>query len=149
MKETKPKSIENIGLAIIVLSGIIIVSNLGGAIASKIVGFGGEKTAETNFVFDHYLEMCLTMVSIGLASLFAGIYLRKYKLWASKLISLTCCVMIVMFWIISLSSISTIIKENGPMIILIFCVVFGVIVSIPLIILIRFLNLKRIKQHLS
>ncbi len=147
MIETKPKSIDTIGIIIIVVSIFMIISNIGGAMISGIFKNEFSEEKDSIFILDHYLEMCSIMITIGIILLIGGIFFRKYKLWANRLVMIITFVFVIMLWVFFLLIINTINKENAPVFLSVFCIALAAMFTIPLLMFIRFLNLKRTKQH--
>ncbi len=108
METEKPKSIETIGIAIMVLSAFIIFSNGMGALMSTLIGLGeASQSGQTfktpiEFVFAHYLEMCLFMVAIGTSYLLGGLFIQKYKLWANRFVTVISGIQVLIVWTIML-----------------------------------------------
>lgn len=151
MEDQKPKSITTIGIILIVISSLIIFSNGMGALVSIMIGFSEyNNTNDTinqspiSFLFSHYLEMCLIMVTLGLLYLVGGIYLRKYKMWANRLVTVISALIILSIMGFMVASI---IEFNAKIYSFFFAIIGTLICTIPFGLLIRFLNKKAIKQH--
>jgi len=149
MIETKPKSIYNIGITIIVISLFIIMSNVGSVLISIILKKELSKIKNSSFMVDHHLEVCSTLITIGIILLIGGIFFKKYKLWANRLVMIITCVFIIMVWAFFYLLVNTLNKENAAAFLVVFCIILTVMFTIPLVLFIRFLNLKRIKQHFN
>ena len=153
MDDQKPKSITTIGIIIIAISALIIFSNGMGALVSTMMGFSeNNNTNDTinqspiSFLFNHYLEMCLTMVALGLLYLIGGIFLCKYKMWANRLV--TVISILIILSIIGFI-VASIIEMNGESNLFFFAIIGTIICAIPFGLLVRFLNKKAIKQHFN
>lgn len=156
MEEQKPKSIKTVGLLVAIFSGFIIFSNGMGAIAWSIMGMGEEMNGQPakssdpiSFLFSHYIEMCLIMLTIGTTYLIGGIFIRKYKIWANKLVSGLSALIILIIWGLMISmSVST--REQEGLEIFSYGALFNALVwSTPVGILIWYLNRKKIKKHFA
>ena len=147
MIETKPKSIYNIAIIIIVISLLIIINNVGSLLISVIFKKELSEIKSSSFMVNHHLEVCSTLITIGIILLIGGIFFKKYKLWANRLVMIISFVFVIMVWAFFISLVDTLNKENAPIFLSAFCIVFAIILTIPLGIFIRFLNLKRIKQY--
>ncbi len=146
MENEKPKSIKTIGNAIMVLSAFIIFSNGMGALMWTLLGIGeASQTGLTfqtpvEFIFTHYLELCLFMIAIGSTYLFGGLFIRKYKLWANRFVTVISIIQVLIVWTIMLIMRSSFGQELE--ILNIWTIVVAVIWSIPFGLLIWFLNRK-------
>lgn len=154
MEEQKPKSIKTMGLLIIIFSGIIVFSNGMGAVAWSVMGMGKEEHQNTeisdpmSFLFAHYMEMCLIMLVIGIAYLIGGIFLRKYKMWANKMVSVLSILVILIIWGLMIAMFVTTIEE-GMAIFSYAALINGLVWSTPVALLIWFLNKKKIKKYFT
>jgi hypothetical protein len=154
MEEQKPKSIKTSGLLVAIFSGFVIFSNGMGALSFSAMGMGEEldtQPAENphllSFLFSHYIEMCLIMVMVGITSLIGGIFIRKYKMWANQMVSVISVILILVIWSL-MTSFFLIARQQGGMEFISFGALFGGLFwSVPIGILIWFLNKKKIKNH--
>lgn len=154
MEVQKPKSIETIGLLVSILSGFIIFSNGMGALAWSVMGIGEDmnnQTAESSdpisFLLSHYIEMCLIMLSIGTAYLIGGIFIRKYKIWANRLVSALSALVILIIWALMISIAVATGEQEGMEIFSYAALITALFWSTPVGLLIWFLNKKKIKKH--
>lgn len=156
MEEQKPKSIKNIGLIVVIFSGLIIFSNGMGALAWTAIGMGEEMNIQStensdpvSFLFSHYIEMCLVMLIIGIAFLIGGLFVRKYKLWANRMVSILSFIIILLIWGLMVSMSISIGKEEGMEIFCYGAIINALFWSTPLGLLIWFLNKKKINKHFA
>lgn len=153
MEEQKPKSIKTIGLLITIFSGFMIFSNGMGALAWSVIGMGDDlNNAETetdpiSFLFSHYIEMCLIMLIIGIAYLVGGIFIRKYKLWANKMVSGLSILIFLIIWGLMIAMSISVGQQDGMEIFSYGAIFNALFWSIPIGLLIWFLNRKKIKTH--
>ena len=156
MEEQKPKSIKTFGLIVAIFSGFIIFSNGMGALAWTAIGMGEEMEIQStensdpiSFLFSHYIEMCLVMLIIGIAFLISGLFVRKYKLWASRMVSILSFIIMLIIWGLMISmSISTG-QQEGMEVFSYGAIINALFWSTPLGLLIRFLNKKEVKKHFA
>lgn len=151
MEAPKPKMIRIIGWLVIIIAGIIIFSNIMGALIFLISGFGGDFLNDTEedhfhfigYLFDHYLYMCVIMVIIGLFYLIGGLNIQKYKLWANKLVTYMSIGLLLLLWFLmyEMTSITQIHAFN------IGAFTSTVVWSMPIIIIIGYLNTKSVKRN--
>jgi len=153
MEKGKPKSIKTIGTVIIIISAFIIFSNGMGALTSTLMGLGeSSQSGQTfrspiEFVFAYYLEMCLFMVAIGTAYLLGGLFVRKYKLWANRFVTVISGIQVLIVWATMLIMRKSFGQEPGLEILNIWTIVVAIFWSIPFGLLILFLNKKDIVAH--
>lgn len=157
--DQKPNSVKNVGLGLAVFSGLIIFSNTMGILAFALIGLGdavntGEEVTDTGtdpmtFLFDHYAGMCLIMIIIGILYLVGAIYMRRYRLWANRLVSLVSILLFVMIWGLMIAMSITTGRHEGLEIFSIMAIATAVFWSLPIVLLIRFLNKKDIKRHFT
>lgn len=154
MEVQKPKSIKIIGLLVSIFSGLIILSNAMGALVFSLMGFGGtqnrqEEFSEFNiieFLFENYSFMCLFMVAIGIFYLIGGLNIRKYKLWAKRLVTFLSAFLIVVIWGLMIL-IASMVNGFDLQFFGIAAMITAVFWSTPLGLLVWFLNKKDIKKH--
>ncbi len=155
MEEQKPKSVKTIGLIVSIFSGLIIFSNGMGALAFTLNGLGENQNGKNEksefnlieFLFDNYIYMCLLMVTIGLLYLIGGLNIRKYKLWANKLVTCLSLLLIVLIWTLSIAMATMVAEHNERELFSIGAIIPALLWSIPIGVLIYFLNTKEIKKH--
>lgn len=156
LEEQKPKSIKTVGLLVALFSGLIVFTNGMGAVAWKVIGmdddFGVPDTESTNplsFLIEHYVEMCLIMVCFGIIYMVGGIFIRKYRLWANRLISiLSALFILIIFGLMITISISAG-QDEGMGLFSVGAILVGIFWSTPLGFLIWFLNKQKIKKHFT
>ena len=156
MQEDKPDSIKTIGLVVSIFSGFIIFTNSMGALAWTVLGFGGESENQTSigfdpisYLFNHYVEMCLVMLTIGVIFLIGGIFIRKYKLWANQLTTGISLLLLLIIWSLMIGMAISISHESGTEMFVYGAIFTAVFWSIPIVLLIYFLNKKKIKKHFT
>jgi hypothetical protein len=157
MENEKPKSIKTTGLIIIIISALIIFSNRMGALMSILIGIneavdpnaGQIQTNPISYIFSHYIEMCLFIVTIGLIYLLSGIFIQKYKLWANRFATVISGLQIIFVWCIMLILRSSIGYEPGMEIFKNGAIATAIIWTIPFGLLIWFLNKKGIKEYFN
>lgn len=149
MEEQKPKSVKTIGILIIIFSCFIIFSNFSGMMAWQIVGNESypKEFHPMNFILMNYIKLCLFMISVGILFLIGGIYLRKYKLWANKLITVLSGLLVLIIWAVMLLLAISVFTSVEYKFFGVLFILNAIIWSTPLVLLIRFLNKSRIKQH--
>ncbi|MCQ0110434.1 hypothetical protein SAMN04487906_2961 [Zhouia amylolytica] len=153
MQEQKPKSIKTIGLLVAIFSGFIIFSNGMGALAWSVLGIGNDlnkseiQTDPISFLFSHYLEMCLIMLLIGIAYLIGGIFIRKYQLWANKMVSGLSALIFLIIWGLMIAITISIGQQDGMGVFSYGAILNALFWSTPIALLIWFLNKKKIKKH--
>lgn len=155
MEEQKPKSIRTIGLIISIFSGFIIFSNGMGALASSLIGFADDQNRQKEisefnlieFIFDHYIFLCLIMVIIGVLYLIGGLNIRKYKMWANKLVTYISVLLIVLIWALMISMSSMTAGQQEMEIFSVGAIANAIFWSTPIGLLIWFLNREKIKKH--
>ena len=153
MEEQKPESIRTVGLIIAIFSGLIIVGNAAGAIAYSTAGTYEETTGAPaaddplSFLFAHYIEICLLMVALGFLYLYGALNLRKYRGWASKLVSAISLFLIIFIWTTMLGLFSSFEETNELKVFRLAAIASAVVWSTPLALLIWFLNRENIKKH--
>lgn len=138
----KPTSIRSIGLVLILFSAFIIFSNSMGALSFNMMD-----NAPHDALWDSYTTMCFTMVVIGSVCMVGAIYLRKYRLWASRLVSAVSVVLIIgIWWLMATMALAL---QHDPKVkgLWLFPFLVAAAFSTPLALLIRFLNRRSIVQH--
>jgi uncharacterized membrane protein len=157
IEEQKPKSVRTVGLIVSIFSGFIIFSNGMGALVFTIIGFGENPNSQNEksefnlivFLFENYVAMCLVMLIIGVFYLVGGLNIRKYKLWANKLVTYLSLLIIVMIWTLMIAMYSLIAGQNEMTVFAIGTILSALFWSTPIGLLIWFLNRQEIKNHFS
>ena len=154
MEQQKPKSIKIIGLLISLFAGFMIFGNAMGAITWSVMGMGegmgistSKETGLLPFLMRHYVAMCIIMLTIGVAYLISGLFIRKYKLWASRLFTVLSCLMIVIIWIVMIAIFISSRQVEEMKFFSYFTIFNALFWSTPIGLLIWFFNKKKIKQH--
>lgn len=149
MEEIKPKSIQTVGFIISILSVFTIASNLGGIASSDLMkgmsGTGDAKTNAIDLLITYYTELCLFMATLGILYLIAGVFICNYKLWANKLATFLSILVIILLWIAMISLAITV----GYKLFVSAFLTIALIFTIPMGLLIRFLNKKSIRKYFS
>lgn len=128
-----------------------------GSLAFTLIGLGEKQNGQNEksefnlieFLFENYVYMCLVMVSNGILYLVGGLNIRKYKLWANKLVTYLSLLLIAIIWtfMIAISS-----KTAGHSEMEIFragAIITALFWSTPIGLLIWFLNRQKIKKHFA
>ncbi len=156
MEANKPESIKTLGLIIAAVAGLIVLCNAMAAIGWSITGIGdeinGNQPEEPDafwFVLNHYVEMCLIVVAIGALFLLGGLFIRKYRLWANRLVTALSVLMIIVIWVFMISIATTLGPEIGVKDMGIGAIFGAVFWSTPLGLLIWFLNKKSSRIHFA
>lgn len=157
MEEQKPKSIRTIGLIVSIFSGFIIFSNGMGALASLLIGLGENQSGQNEksefnlieFLFENYIYMCLIMVTLGALYLIGGLNIRKYKLWANKLVTYLSLLIIAIIWTLMIAMSSMTARQNEMEIFSVGAILTALFCSTPIGLLIWFLNRQKIKKHFA
>lgn len=138
-----------------VVSSLIIFGNGIGALTFTAIRIGETSNANEStrtpggFIFTHYIEMCLFMVAIGSAYLLGGVFIRKYKLWANRFVTAITVVLIIIIWTIMLMLRESFSKEPGLELLGNWPIVAAAAWTLPLLLLIRYLNRKEIVSHFT
>jgi|SRR5690554_1187835 len=157
MEEQKPKSVKTIGLIVSIFSGFIIFSNGMGALAFTLIGLGENQNGKNEksefnlieFLLDNYIYMCLVMVTIGVLYLIGGLNIRKYKLWANKLVTYLSLLLIVLIWTLMIAMSTMTAEQNEMEIFSVGAIITALLWSTPIGLLIYFLNRQKIKKHFA
>ena len=155
MEEQKPKTVKTIGLFIIIFSVFIIFSNVMGAIVFSFFKLGEYRNIKNEisdfnlieFLFKNYVSMCITMVLIGLIFFFCGFYLRKYILWANKLLTYLSIILTIIIWSLMIAFFVMFSKQNENVLFILSSIISAILWSTPFILLIWYLNKPNIKKH--
>ena len=147
--EPKPKSIQTIGILAMIFSCFIILGNSMGFLAATLLGFDSanidDNTNLMSIMFNHYRQLSFMMVVIGLLYLVSGMYVRKYKLWANKLMTILSAIVILIIWGIMIAISMTVFKINEIKLFAFVPILVAIVFSIPVALLIRFLNERKTK----
>jgi hypothetical protein len=156
-KNQKPTTPKTLGLVISIMAGFAILSNSMGAlvfstflskgIIPDIEAHGTDMAELAGLFFNHYVDLCLAMVVIDIVYLIGGLYLRKYKLWANRLLTYFSGLLILLTWSIMIYIVSLIPAFEFKTFISIFGVICSVFWTAPLGILIWYLNRKKVIAH--
>lgn len=155
----KPTSVRTVGLVVAIVGALIVFSNASGALMYQMMegSFEMQSTPQdepsfgltVDAAFRNYLTLCLTMVAIGAVYFVGGLFLRKYRRWASFLITaLTALLILGLWWMMAGTSYSI---RSDPQVrsLWFFPFVVATAFTIPLALLIRFLNRTGIKEHFT
>ena len=153
----KPKSVRTIGLIVSIFSGFIIFSNGMGALVFTLLGFGSENSEQPvisefnliDFLLTNLSYVCLVMVAIGVLCLIAGLNIRKYKLWANRLLTYLSSLLIVLIWTFMLTLFSIITGQQEMVLFALITILTALFWSTPIGLLIWFLNTEKIKKHFT
>jgi hypothetical protein len=155
MNTQRPTSIKNTGLVITILSGLVVFSNGMSALMFTLLGFTDYETHETadltgiDYFFNNISYFLLVLIVIGMLFFIGGIQLMKYKLWAKKFLTgLSIFVLALLSFLLIIGIYSSI--TNSEMVFAAILIAFvWVGFSVPLLLLIRFLNKEEVANHLS
>ena len=156
MREEQQKTIKNIGLAIAIFSGLMIFSNAMGALAFMLINSASEVDETMNqaagpmfFVFSHFMELAFVMLTLGIAFLIGGIYLQKFKMWANRLVSLVAAILFLMFWGIMILLSMAVMGQEGMEFFAVGAIVTAIFWTIPLVLLLWYLNKRDVKENFA
>jgi hypothetical protein len=152
MENDKVQSIRIVGISIVVLSAFIIFSNGMGALMALLIASseGSQPTIDATpmgFIFAHYLEMCLFLVSIGIAYLLGGIFIQRFKLWANRLVTAISALQVLVVWIMMIIVRSSFAEQEGLEILNVWTIAVALIWTGPFGLLIWFLNKKGVIRN--
>lgn len=153
----KPASIKQIGFVVAMVGAFIVFSNSSGGLMYMMmqddINFPPPPEGSSSFgltvdaAFNNYLTICSTMVFIGAAYLIGGIFLRRYKRWANRLTTVLTALLVLGVWWMSIGFSNSMTFDPMVKALSFFPYLVAVAVSIPLSLLIRFLNRKSILEH--
>ena len=145
----KPKSIQTTGLLVTIFSAFILLSNGMSLIVPSRVETTENPTIEDplTFFMTYQFEVASTMVAIGICYLLGGIFIRKHKLWANRMVSILSIFMILFIWVTMIALAVNAGKHDGLEFFSIGALIGAGIWSTPIGVLIWFLNRKEIKKH--
>ncbi len=161
MEQGKPSSIRTTGIGLMIFSIFIIISNTGGAFAFTMMmsDLSENNTLESgpsgidsiDFIFQNYITLCLTMVTIGISYFIGAFYLIRFKLWANILISIVSVFLALVMWSLPIMFIliASTIDVEGVIMFGIVGILSAATWSAPIIMLIWYLNKKDIKRHFN
>jgi hypothetical protein len=149
MKEDKPKSIRTLGIALAIISTLGVLGNIGSLFMLDHVN-----EVVSNAEIPYYPQALsyarpVAILTIVLASvmLVAGVYIVHYKNWARVLIQVVAVVYLLFFWYQSIFILPYNPFDKGE---------FGMeqligalIISVLIVLLIRYLNKEKIKNHFA
>jgi hypothetical protein len=154
MEEHKPQSIRTVGLIVAIFSGFIIFSNAMGILAFALTRMSSPSPLEEansrellQFILDHYAEICVFMVGVGIIYLLGAINIRKYRRWARKLVSAISLFLIIF---ISTTMLALFTAAEGTYSLSFFrfaAIATALIWTAVLGLLVWFLNQEKIKKH--
>lgn len=155
-EEQKPKSIKIIGLLISLFAGFMILANAMGAVTWSVMGMGeglgvstSKETGLLPFILKHYVAMCIVMLTIGVAYLISGLFIRKYRLWANRLVTVLLSLMIVIIWVLMIAIFISSRHVEEMKIFSYFTLFNALFWSTPIGLLIWFFNKKKIKKYFT
>lgn len=133
------------------ISFVIIISNLFGAIVFFLLGFSSsfkanDITSPISLLFAYFIEICFTMIVIGVLFAIGAYHLKKLRLWANKLLSLVSLFLIFAIWFISLVILIGMINFETTLAIKFIIVATAIVWTIPFAYLIHYLNKKETKN---
>jgi hypothetical protein len=151
VENQKPKSVKAVGLLITIFSCFIIFSNFSGMLAGKMFEemIYSDDFNAIDFILKNYTKMCALMIIVGLSFMVGGIYLRKFKLWAKKLLIVLSIMLILIIWSFMILLATNFWSPSFYRIYSLLFIVNAIIWSTPIVLLIRFLNKSQIKEHFA
>lgn len=99
--------------------------------------------------FRNYLTLCLTMMAIGGICFVGGLFLRKYRRWASRLITAITALLILGLWWMMAGMSHSMRSDLQVQALWFFPFAVAIAFTIPLALVIRFLNRSGIKEHFA
>ncbi len=129
-----------------------------GALAFTLIGLGENQNipneeSEFNLIesllLENYVYMCLAMLAIGVLYLVGGLNIRKFKLWANKLITYLSLLIIAIIWILMIAMASMTAGHSEMGIFSMAAILTALFWSTPIGLLIWFLNIRKIKKHFA
>ena len=157
--ESELRSIKEFALILMIISILMIIGNSSAFIVSLFLKL--DMSPSDDYVYKnigdqlfgwmtgHFNLLFPSLVIIGILFLISSINIRKHKKWSIVLVSTVAVIILINIWIFFVSMVLSIIGQNGMNIFIIIPILISSVISIPLIILIRFLNKKEIKSHFS
>ena len=156
---SKPKSIKEFSLVLMIISILMIFANTGAFIMTMFLKI--DMSPSDDYVFanigdklfswftGHLNILYASLIIIGILLFVSSINLKKYRMWSNKLLTFISVFVLINVWIFFISMIMSIAGQNGINIFLVIPILISMITSVPLIIMIRFLNKNEIKSHFS
>ena len=147
MNELQQKSIRSRALIIMLFSGMIIFSNLLGALAFAIIGNGQDymfSSAEYQknpglYLFRYYYDICFIFAITGILFFTGALFLRKLQSKGRIILSIVSIVLILEIWALSFLM-QYALRDNASSKLILTIVFNGLLWSAPLIYLIRYVN---------
>lgn len=90
-----------------------------------------------------------SMVFFGIVFLLGGIFMRQYKLWANRLLTIFSVFFIIKLWFFILYGGMAIAQDTKLGFAVVPAVLLAIFCSAPSVLLIWFLNKRNIRQHFS
>jgi len=156
MDEQKRNSIKTVGIFISIISCFIILSNSMGIFVWKIIGISENFNLNQDtssipifLILKYFFSFGLLMVCLGILYLIGGVNIRKYRLWANKLVTFLSGIFIVIMWSLMIIFAFSLLHNNGMNVFLLFPVVTAAIWSAPFVTCIWYLNKHDIKSCFS
>ena len=149
----KPKSIKNVGIIIVVVSILILFSNISGALVELLMRdeFSSDTTENSNniieLIFNNYLLMCLFMLIIGILYLIGGVLMIKYKKLGRDIVFYNSILMVVLIWVLMIGMALAVPSENFFWIFKIGAIINAILWCTPLYFLLKYLGKEKIKAH--
>lgn len=146
MKQEKPKSVRTVGIILAVFSAFMI---LNGVLGFFMIDFlldsfsDWEALPENKNLFNYIKPLLILSIIIGLIFLVAGIFIARYKAWARMLAQVIAVLYLLSIWYIAIFLAPYNPFDRGVLSIDSF--VGPLFWSIPIILLIRFLNKEKVK----
>lgn len=158
MEEDSPKSIRVIGLVIVILSGLTVVSNLMGALVFSYfkldqiklddLGDSGEIVL-IRLLFGQYVNICIGTAIMGAFFLIGGLFMRQYKLWANRLLTIL-SILIIIIVCASVIGMSTLKFDQMDLnLFRLTNVLFIFLSGVPMGLLIWYLNKRDIRKYFN
>lgn len=148
MKEEKPKAIKTIGIVVAALSALTIISSVLGLTMANHLTEGTymiEGIPNNEQPLAHVKSMAILSIVISLCFLVAGIFIIRYRNWARVLAQVVAALYLIIFWYLAIFIAPNNPFDKGK---------FGIeqtigplLWSIPVILLIRYLNRENVKNH--
>ncbi len=151
------RQVKTLGISLIVLSLVMIFSNSMGIISFNIISksflpppddYVIKSSAQKLFfiILSNYLSLCVFFIFLGVLLLIGAINILRHKKWANRYLIIVASIYPIMIWTCLIVTSFVIIKGDEPLFFIFFLFVIGLLISIPFILLIRFLNKRGIKE---
>lgn len=135
------------------VSFVIIISNSFGAMVFLFLGFGSSTLQAgsflinpISFLFVHFIQLCFTMIALGVLFAIGAYQMKKLRLWANKLLSLISLFLILAIWFISLATLIGMRNFDATLAAKFIAIATAIAWTIPFICLIQYLNRKDVKN---